>query len=226
MSLTLAFAEHEDAARIAEIHMAAFGSNAMLLAQFPTPTVRDALQKSIEFKALADIDDPRTTVLVVRCSSLACSSDVTKLDETNCEHRPRGNAIAFAKWAHPVSIEEDYTEPPWIWPAGTDLKTLGDWTQVTEQAQSHAVGDAPCYRLTFIGTDPAYERRGAATMMVRWGIDQSKNDRVPAYLESTVEAAPFYRKLGFVEVEKLSLTYEDTGTNAGKVYEEIGFVYK
>ncbi|KAI1767760.1 putative GNAT family acetyltransferase [Hypoxylon sp. FL1150] len=234
MSLILGFAEHEDASRVAEIHVAAFKSNEMLLAQFPTPKVRDALQKSIELKALADIDDSRTTVLVVRylCSEDAVEGTVKgtveegTVEESSHECQSKGKVIAFAKWAHSVSNEEDYVEPPWIWPAGTDLKILKDWTEVTDKAQLRAVGEAPCYRLTFMGTDPAYERRGAATMMVKWGIDQSKCDHVPAYLESTLEAVPFYRKLGFVDVERLSLAYLTTGTNVSKVYEEISFVYR
>lgn len=152
MSLTLGFAEHEDASRIAEIHMAAFISNEMLLAQFPTPAVRDALKKSIELKALADMDDSKTTVLVVRCPSAedvsedAAEQGRIEQGRSHCDHRPRGKVIAFAKWANPVSTEDNYTEPPWIWPAGTDLKILQDWTEVTEQAQMRAVGDAPCYR--------------------------------------------------------------------------------
>lgn len=55
----------EDAARIAEIHMAAFKDNAMLRAQFPTPTIRKSLQICIEDKTLADINDPKISVLVV-----------------------------------------------------------------------------------------------------------------------------------------------------------------
>ncbi|KAI1097439.1 putative GNAT family acetyltransferase [Jackrogersella minutella] len=191
MLLTLAAAEQADAARIAEIHMSAFASNAMLQAQFPTSTVRDALKKCIELKALADIDDLNTTVLVVRDFDSEHTSSDTKLDEKCCRPQARGGrAIAFAKWTHPVYTDEDDTEPPWTFPEGTDLKILEDWTRKTEDAQSYAVGIVPCYRLTFIGTDPAYERRGAATKMVRWGIEKCKKENVPAYLESTLEAAP------------------------------------
>lgn len=63
--LHLRAARREDVHRIAEIHMAAFGPNAMLHAQFPTPPTRKALQSCIANKALADIDNPKTTVLVV-----------------------------------------------------------------------------------------------------------------------------------------------------------------
>lgn len=148
MPLALAFAEHADAARIAEIHMAAFNRNAMLIAQFPTPAVRDALKKSIELKARADIDDPKTTVLVVRCSISGGPTDSAELSQSEPDRvcRPREKVIAFAKWSHPVPIDEDYTEPPWIWPEGTDFKVLGDWASKSEEAQSRAVGDVPCYR--------------------------------------------------------------------------------
>ncbi|KAI1655135.1 putative GNAT family acetyltransferase [Daldinia decipiens] len=227
MPLSLSAAEPADAARIAEIHMAAFGSNAMLLAQFPTPAVRDALKKSIELKALADIDDPKTTVLVVRDSSLELGSNsAISTDNERTRGRRKEQVVAFAKWAHPVRLDEDYVEPPWIWPAGTNLVILNDWAKKAEAAQSRALGNTPCYRLTFMGTDPAHRRRGAATMMVRWGMEHSRKDGAPAYLESTLEAASFYRNIGFVDVDTISLEYRADGAETRSAYEEVSFLYR
>ncbi|KAI1382924.1 putative GNAT family acetyltransferase [Hypoxylon trugodes] len=228
MPLILCAAKHADAIRISDIHMAAFGSNAMLITQFPTAAVRDALRKSIELKARADIDDPKTTVLVVRDCASEYISNNSELagTEPNLQRQANGKVIAFAKWAHPVLTNEDYTEPPWIWPTGTDFKILDGWTRKSEEAQFRAIGDAPCYRLTFMGTDPEYRGRGAATMMVRWGMEQCKQDNVPAYLESTLEAADFYRKLGFIDKETFTLAYEETDSKLPGVYEEISFTYQ
>ncbi|KAI1798668.1 putative GNAT family acetyltransferase [Daldinia bambusicola] len=210
MPLSLTIADRADAARIAEIHIATFGWNAMFLAQFPTPAVRNDVKHSIELKALADIEDPKTTVLVVRDSSLEPQNS---------------SAISFAKWTHPVWPGEGYVEPPWVWPVGTDFDILNDWARKTEEAQLRALGNIPCYRLTFMGTDPAYQRRGAASMMVRWGMERSRIDHAPAYLESTLEAAPFYRKLGFTAVEKISLEYRIHGSDTLRTYEEVSFIY-
>jgi len=80
MPLTISTATPSDARRIAEIHMLAFGSNLLLRAQFPSPSIRLALQNSIYQKALADIHDPWVSVLVVR--AVDCSSP--DLDE-ECE---------------------------------------------------------------------------------------------------------------------------------------------
>lgn len=51
--------------------------------------------------------------------------------------------------------------------------------------------------LSFIGTDPQYERRGAATALMKSGLDRCCRSNVPAYLESTLKAVPFYERLGF-----------------------------
>lgn len=59
-----------------------------------------------------------------------------------------GTVVAFAKWSHPVLPDEDYVEPPWIWPEGTDLDTLRAWTAKAAEAERLSVGDTPCYRMS------------------------------------------------------------------------------
>lgn len=152
MPLVLTLAHRADAGRIAEIHMAAFGPNMMLRAQFPTPAVRQALQRCIEMETLAEIDDPKTTVLIVRESPddeqlTSAQSGPLIQSKDKAEQERKGRAIAFAKWAHPVTDEEDYVEPPWMWPEGTDRNVLENWMRKTEEAQERALGRTPCYRM-------------------------------------------------------------------------------
>ncbi|KAK8076436.1 hypothetical protein PG994_003708 [Apiospora phragmitis] len=223
----------EDAPRIAEIHMAAFGSNAMLHAQFPTLAIRKGLQTCTKEKALADINDPKTTVLVVT-SSDARDSEYISCDERTTDfptmpsgpENTAGTVIAFAKWSHPVLPGEEYVEPPWIWPEGTDLDTLGAWIANAAEVESRsAVGGAPCYHLSFIGTDPSFGHRGAGHLLVQWGIQQSNESGAPVYLESTIEAAPFYENMGFTSGEAISLPICVDGGTETQIYEEIVFTY-
>lgn len=122
-------ATESDADAIAAIHMAAFGSNALLLAQFPTSAIRDELQTCIAEKAAADIKDPKVAVLVVR---------------------DQDSIISFAKWHLPVQSSEEYLETPWRWPKGTNLAVLDTWTHKVESAEESTVGDTPCYRKSLI----------------------------------------------------------------------------
>lgn len=57
-----------------------------------------------------------------------------------------GTVVAFAKWSHPIYPDEDYVEPPWIWPEDTDFETLRAWTAKAADAESRSIRGVPCYR--------------------------------------------------------------------------------
>ncbi|TRX88301.1 hypothetical protein FHL15_010805 [Xylaria flabelliformis] len=240
MPLKLCPAVPADAGRISKIHMAAFASNAMLLAQFRTPEVREGLRESIRLKAVADIEDPKISVLVVRdipqnsgpsdmrgveIDSYYPSKRSTISDVGSGKESEMGNVISFAKWSHPVGKDENYEEAPWIWPPGTNMNILEGWGKAAEEVQGQVMGDKPCYRLTFMGTDPLHRGRGAASMMVRWGLEQCRKDNVPGYLESTLEAVHFYRRMGFTVSRQISLRYRLEDRDRYEMYEEIACVY-
>ena len=130
MTLKLTFATERDASHIADIHMAAFATNEMLLAQFPTPSIREGLRYCIARKATDDIRDHHTTVLLVQDTEL------------------NNETIGFAKWSLPSSTFEN--EAPWIWPEGTRLDILDQWTERVEMAKKRVLGDERSYRTTFI----------------------------------------------------------------------------
>jgi hypothetical protein len=92
MSLLCRVGEPKDAARIAEIHMAAFGSNSMLLAMFPSVAIRQAVQHIIELKALADIQDSNTTVLTVQRSGI----------RTSCSEKDRATMQLYGRKKTPL----------------------------------------------------------------------------------------------------------------------------
>ena len=159
MPLVLGLARPADARRIAEIHMAAFGDNAMLRAQFPSAALREAgggggggLRDAIEAKARADMGDSKTSVLVVRDTDVSAEGDVGGGDGGEGKGEGQGPVVAFAKWSHPVAPGEQYVEPPWVMPAGTDRAVLKSWTRKVEEAQERAVGRTPCFRTYYLPT--------------------------------------------------------------------------
>lgn len=134
MALELRYATPTDASYIADIHMAAFGRNPLLLAQFPTPEIRHQLRSCIAEKAANDIRDLNVIVLVVQDQE--------------------GRVVSFAKWSMPVSAKAAAmglgAEAPWIWPKGTDFGFLDQWSEIAEGAKQKALGDRPAYsKLSF-----------------------------------------------------------------------------
>ncbi|EER38662.1 GNAT family acetyltransferase [Histoplasma capsulatum var. duboisii H88] len=124
MSLTLSNAEECDVGDIADIHLASFGENMMLQAQFPTPALRAGLRISLMEKAREEIRDPQWAVLVVR---------------------NQNEIISFAKWMRPVLDADSYVEVPWRWPEGTRMDILNEWARKVEDASSSVIGSTPCY---------------------------------------------------------------------------------
>lgn len=81
--------------------------------------------------------------------------------------------------------------------------------------------------LTFIGTDPLHERRGAASLLLQWGLRHCKQDNVPAYLESTVDAGPLYERHGFARAETISMALQGRDDGSESVlYEEVCFIFR
>ncbi|KAJ5964893.1 acyl-CoA N-acyltransferase [Penicillium vulpinum] len=92
--LTLIEASEDDAARIADIHIAAFETKLIFLAQFSMPAIRDELRVTLREKAIDEIRDLQWAVLVV--------------------HDGAGMIISFAKWRRPIPESEGdrYVEGP------------------------------------------------------------------------------------------------------------------
>jgi hypothetical protein len=68
--------------------------------------------------------------------------------------------------------------------------------------------EKPCWILMHLVTRPSQRRRGAAALLINWGLAQSVKTKVPAYLEAGVAGRPIYARYGFQQVgdlRKLSL---------------------
>jgi hypothetical protein len=64
-------------------------------------------------------------------------------------------------------------------------------------------------------------------MLLQWGIEQAERSGHPIYLESTMEAVPFYEKRGFIKGARMSLDISGKGDLEGvQIYEEVGVVYR
>ena len=73
---------------------------------------------------------------------------------------------------------------------------------VTEKRAKWTVGRGHAI-LTYMATDPAWRRKGAATAVVKFGMDLCKELGIMAYLEASSAGAPVYKKLGFEVVDQV-----------------------
>lgn len=58
----------------------------------------------------------------------------------------------------------------------------------------------PCWILMHLVTRPSQRRKGAAGLLIRWGMDRARETGSPAYLEAGVQGKPVYERFGWVVV--------------------------
>ena len=74
--------------------------------------------------------------------------------------------------------------------------------------------NSPCWVLMHMVTHPSHRGKGAAGLLITWGIEQAEKDRVPAYLEAGVMGRPIYERYGFVQIgDILDVDLKDFGVN-------------
>ena len=57
----------------------------------------------------------------------------------------------------------------------------------------------------FLATDEAWRRQGAATAIVKWGLEKCAEFGIPAWLEASPQGRPVYEKLGFELAEEVDM---------------------
>lgn len=201
MVLELGPAAEADADAIASLHLLAFDASPLLNAQFPTPESRKGLHTFLGQDAIRDVQSPDKALMVVRDS------------ET-------GRIVSFAKWDLPAP-EKHHADVQW--PEGCRKRLIDEYYEKAEAARKRAVGDGPCYFLSFVGSDPEYQGRGLGKKLIEWGLAKAKSENIPAYLDSTIPASKVYQKLGFVAVGGLNMTIPGKD-GRDHAYEEIAML--
>ncbi|KAF8858065.1 hypothetical protein BDZ45DRAFT_591659 [Acephala macrosclerotiorum] len=135
MVLRLSAATAVDVDEIAAIHLAAFDSNVLLHAQFPTPASLDALRSYLSQEMLASIrggEESKQAILVVR--------------DTEASDR----IISFAKWdlPDPGYDSKDLQVSDITCVEGCKKEYLEEYVTKAEDAKRRIIGNSPCYRKT------------------------------------------------------------------------------
>ncbi|KAK0708233.1 hypothetical protein B0H67DRAFT_495469 [Lasiosphaeris hirsuta] len=194
-----------DAARIAEIHLAAMDSNPLLHVQFPTPESLEALRAFLATYTASQLDNPVSGVLVARDP------------ET-------GGVASFAKWdspSHPENVKLESGDLQYS--EGCSREFLDGYVALAEEAKARSFGDKACYRLSFVCTDPANQGQGAGRLLTRRVLEMAAADGLPVYLESTEVAVPMYEKFGFKAIDafEMEIPTRSGSTALSEIYREV-----
>ncbi|KAI9668291.1 MAG: hypothetical protein M1821_001111 [Bathelium mastoideum] len=106
-------------------------------------------------------------------------------------------------------VEEEETKYSAVWRA--ELKR--DFSGGMNRARREIMKDRPYIYLRGLAAKPAHHRKGAASMLLKWGIERSDGAGLPIYLESSKKGKPVYEKFGFEILRVLEIDLEKYGGN-------------
>ncbi|KAF7596798.1 hypothetical protein BBP40_012397 [Aspergillus hancockii] len=115
------------------------------------------------------------------------------------------NIVAYGKWdLEPDECVKRY--PPWH--TESNAKLCNRFFGGIEKQRKRLMGKRKHYYLDMLATNPEYRRRGAASMLVRWGCELADRNGATIYIASSKEGVPLYQRCGFVLLEGLDDTPE------------------
>ncbi|RSL62154.1 hypothetical protein CEP53_004853 [Fusarium sp. AF-6] len=185
MPLKVLPANEADAPRAVAIEDIAYGPHPLGPVLFPYPSSGSSWGTS------------RVTDLIDRLhKNPACRW--AKVIDTDLEGE---NMIAFAMWyiweTPPKASEFSSYRGPRCNPEACEAYLGG-----MDRMRLELMNDKPHAYLKLLHTDPAHQRRGAASMLVQWGLKEADRLGIAAVLESSDEGKGLYEKLGFKEARR------------------------
>ncbi|KAJ5115399.1 hypothetical protein NUU61_001158 [Penicillium alfredii] len=119
------------------------------------------------------------------------------IDPESTDAHGRARIAAYAKWDLAMPEERGRRYPPW----NEDMpgEECDTFFAREESERRRVMGDQKHYYLDTLATHPDYQRRGAGSMLLKWGCDLADANGVGAYVDASKAGAPLYQRFGFVD---------------------------
>ncbi|KAH7174580.1 acyl-CoA N-acyltransferase [Fusarium flagelliforme] len=119
------------------------------------------------------------------------------IDPQTQDPRGRPRIAAFAKWDTEMPEGRGRRYPPWTEDQPSQI--CDEFIAKEENERLRVMGDQKHYYLDTLVTHPDYQRRGAGSMLMKWGCDMADENRVAAYVDASKSGAALYERFGFVD---------------------------
>ncbi|KAK2003093.1 acetyltransferase [Colletotrichum falcatum] len=172
----------EDVPALTEVWFAAFAHDSVITRLWPdTPRVRawwdeanrgDMLGKP--FQRFVKVVDPGST-----------------------DARGRPKVAAWAKWDTSMPARRGRRYPPWC--EDMPAQVCDTFFNKEEKERRRVMGEEEHYYLDTLVTHPDYQRRGAGSMLLKWGCELVDEGEVGAYVDASKAGKELYERFGFVD---------------------------
>ncbi|EFQ32953.1 acetyltransferase [Colletotrichum graminicola] len=122
---------------------------------------------------------------------------VKVVDPGAVDARGRPRVAAWAKWDTSMPARRGRRYPPWC--EDMPAEVCDAFFDKEERERARVMGDEEHYYLDTLVTHPDYQRRGAGSMLLKWGCELADEDGVGAYVDASKAGKGLYERFGFVD---------------------------
>ncbi|OHF01699.1 acetyltransferase [Colletotrichum orchidophilum] len=183
MPLKLRAATPADGPALTSVYLSAFHDNPVATTCFPASSqvCREFLAKSFA----EEMSDPRFQWLVI----------------TDPDHKEDPDLpVACAKWVRPARSNEENVEapPPMdVWPKEGNPEFADLFFGSIGRKHAEIMGEVRHWYLELLICRTEHQGKGAASPLLRWGVERADEEGKLAFLESMPLAKGIYEKYGF-----------------------------
>ncbi|KAL2881017.1 hypothetical protein SGCOL_003672 [Colletotrichum sp. CLE4] len=195
MPVKLRPATPADGPALASIYLSAFHDNPVALTSFPaTSEVREFLAKSFA----EEMSEHRFQWLII----------------TDPDFEDPDLPIACAKWVRPAGPNDTNIEPPPpvdVWPKEGNPEFASHFFGSIGRKHAEIMGEVRHWYLELLICRTEHQGKGAASPLLRWGVEKADKEGRMAFLESMPLAKGIYEKYGFQSLCRLEFTTPSSG---------------
>ncbi|KAL9134539.1 MAG: hypothetical protein Q9175_004275 [Cornicularia normoerica] len=151
--------------------------------------------------------------------SAAYGGHLTKVVEENS-----GKTVAFSKWDFPYALTAEQREEKKRKERENKLKKVVEgsneglmkdfFAQLSAGRERWLVPEKTFF-LHMLAVDPAYQRRGLGSMLIRPGLEDADKAGAQTYIEASPDGMPLYLKHGWEPVDKMVIDMGKHGAGSG-----------
>ncbi|KAF4987691.1 hypothetical protein FGRMN_10217 [Fusarium graminum] len=203
MAFEIVIPSEADAPGVADTFFTSMDINLLMHAQFPNPESKEFMRSWILKDTMDHVRSGDKGVLVARDP------------ET-------GKIASFAKWniQRQPRQEENEDQHDDEFPDFCRRQYLGPYAALTKNKRDKVLGDKTYYHVTYLCTDPGFQGRGAASVLLRRVQAEAAQENAPVILEATMNAVSYYQRLGFEIREELDMLLPARGSDEPTEYYE------
>ncbi|CAG8962084.1 hypothetical protein HYFRA_00005127 [Hymenoscyphus fraxineus] len=122
---------------------------------------------------------------------------------------PKKSPVAYAKWNAPTSTPLPRRDELPEWPEFSNTELANHFFGSLFENRRVNMGERRHWYLELLATLPEMQGKGAASMLLKWGLEKADEAGLESYLEASPKGKSLYEKMGFEEKGRLVLPSPD-----------------